>query len=84
MLGIKLIHVGKWDHPFYYHGLTIVPALKSYYIIYKVWDEINDPFPNLNGDVVALRLQETTWILKFDLGANFFLFRLPISAWAYI
>ena len=29
--------------------LTLIPAWKSNYFYYKVWDEIAYPFPNLNG-----------------------------------
>ena len=31
--------------PFYYHGLTLIPAS----IHYNVWGEIIYPFPNFNG-----------------------------------
>ena len=32
--------------PFYWHGLTLIPAWISNYIHYKVWDEIIYPFLN--------------------------------------
>ena len=35
--------------PFYWHGLTLIPAWVSNYIHYKVWDETTYPFPNFNG-----------------------------------
>ena len=34
--------------PFYWHGLTLIPAWISNCIHYKVWDEINYPF-SFNG-----------------------------------
>ena len=40
----------KW--PFYYHGLTLIPAWISNYTLYNVWDEITNPFPNYNGATV--------------------------------
>ena len=35
--------------PFYWHGLTIIPAWISNYIYYEVWDEITYPLWNFNG-----------------------------------
>ena len=40
--------------PFYKHGLTLMPALISNHTQYKVWDEITDPFPNLNPTTVEV------------------------------
>ena len=34
--------------PFYFRGLTLVPAWTSNYIHYKVWYEITYPFSNFN------------------------------------
>ena len=49
-----------WD-PFYYHGLTLIPAWISNYIHYKVWDEITYPFINFNGATVEVK----EWISNF-------------------
>ena len=38
--------------PFYYHGLTLIPACISNYMPSKVWDEITNPFLNFNGATV--------------------------------
>ena len=35
--------------PFYWHGLTLIPAWISDYTHYNQWDEINYPFLNFNG-----------------------------------
>ena len=35
--------------PFYYHGLTQIPACMNDYTHYKVWDEIIYLFPNFDG-----------------------------------
>ena len=40
--------------PFYYHGLTLIPAWISNYIHYNVWDEITYPFLNFNGATVEV------------------------------
>ena len=32
--------------PFYKHGLTLIAAWMSNYMLNKVWDEITNPFPN--------------------------------------
>ena len=40
--------------PFYYHGLTLIPAWISNYIHYKLWDEITYPFLNFNGATVEV------------------------------
>ena len=38
--------------PFYYDGLTVIPAWINYYTHYNVWDEITYPFLNFNGCTV--------------------------------
>ena len=38
--------------PFYWYGLTWIPAWLINYIHYKVWDEITYPFPNFNGETL--------------------------------
>ena len=48
----ELLHKA-WG-PFYWHGLTLIPAWISNYIHYKVWDEITYPFPNANGGTVEV------------------------------
>ena len=40
------------QEPLYKHGLTLIPAWIIKYSHYKVWDEINYPFPNFNGCIV--------------------------------
>ena len=40
--------------PFYQHGLTLIPASRSNYIHYNVWDEITYPFLNFNGATVEV------------------------------
>ena len=40
--------------PFYWHGLTVIPAWISNYTHYKVLDEITCPFPNFNGVTVEV------------------------------
>ena len=47
----QLTHGSPWG-PFYSQCLTLIPACISYDIHYKVWDEINYPFLNLNGSLV--------------------------------
>ena len=47
----------SWDMawaPFYYHGLTSIPAWISNYTHYNVWDEITYPFLNFNGATVEV------------------------------
>ena len=40
--------------PFYYYGLTLIPAWISNYIHHKMWYEITYPFPNFNGATVEV------------------------------
>ena len=40
--------------PFYWHGLTLIPAWISNYIHYKVRDEITYPFLNFSGATVEV------------------------------
>ena len=40
--------------PFYYNGLNLIPAWKSNYIHYKVWDVITYPFLNFNSCTVEV------------------------------
>ena len=47
--------------PFYLHGLTLISALISNYIHYKVWDEITYPFSNFNSATVEV----WEWISNF-------------------
>ena len=46
---------------FYQHGLTLIPALISDPIHYKVWDEIAYPSPNFNGCTVEV----WEWVSNF-------------------
>ena len=39
---------------FFKHGLTLIPAWISNYILYKGWDEITYPFLNFNGATVEV------------------------------
>ena len=47
--------------PFYWHGLTLIPAWICNHIHYKMWDEINYPFLNFNGATVEV----WEWISNF-------------------
>ena len=47
--------------PFYWHGLTLIPAWISNRIHYNVWDEITYPFLNFNGATVEIH----QWISNF-------------------
>ena len=47
--------------PFYYHGLTLIPAWISNFIHCKLWYEIIYPFPNFNGCTVEV----WKWISNF-------------------
>ena len=40
--------------PFYYHGLTLIPAWISNHIHFELWDEITYPFLNFNGCTVEV------------------------------
>ena len=50
-----------YNVPFYENGLTLIPAWISNYIHYKVWDEITDPFLNINSATVEVK----EWISNF-------------------
>ena len=41
--------------PFYWHGLTVIPAWISNYTHYNVWDEIIYPFLNFNVQPLKFR-----------------------------
>ena len=47
--------------PFYYYGLTLIPAWISNHMHNKVWDEITYPFPNFNGGTIEVWV----WISNF-------------------
>ena len=40
--------------PFYYNGITLIPAWISKHNHYKVWDEIAYPFLNFNDVTVEV------------------------------
>ena len=40
--------------PFYWHGLTLIPAWITNYTHYDVWDEIIYPFLNCSGATVEV------------------------------
>ena len=40
--------------PFYWHGLTLIPAWISNHIHYEMYDEITYPFLNFNGATVEV------------------------------
>ena len=46
--------VNKQCNPFYWYGLTLIPAWISHYIRYKVWHGISYPFLNFNGATVEV------------------------------
>ena len=50
----RIDHRSDSRAPFYYHGLTLIPAWINNYIHYKVWDEITYPFLNFNGCTVEV------------------------------
>ena len=47
--------------PFYWHGLTLIPACISNHMLRKVWDKITHPSPNINGYTVEV----WEWISNF-------------------
>ena len=47
--------------PFYWYGLTLIPAWISKHMPRKVWNEITYPFPNFNGGSVEV----WEWISNF-------------------
>ena len=47
--------------PFNQHWVTLIPSWISDYIHFKVWGEINYPFPNFNGATVEV----WEWISNF-------------------
>ena len=55
--------------PFYWHGLTLIPAWISNHMPSKVWGEITYPFPNFNGCTVEV----WEWINHFTFynGCNY-------------
>ena len=46
--------------PFYWHGLTCIPAWIGNHMPWKVWYEITYPFPNFND-----RFEMREWIINF-------------------
>ena len=56
---VLITTAGKSHHrffwgPFYWRGLTLIPAWISDYIHHKVWDEITYPVTNFNGSTLKL------------------------------
>ena len=51
--------------PLYLHSLTLLSVWKSYYIHYKMWDEITPPIPNFNGVIVKVREWISCFITHF-------------------
>ena len=51
---INPIEVYTAFSPFYYHGLTLIPAWICNHIHYKMWDEITYQFLNFNGATVEV------------------------------
>ena len=47
--------------PFFWHGLTLIPAWIRNHKPSKVWDEITNPFPNFNGCIIEV----WEWINNF-------------------
>ena len=39
--------------------MSLIPAQKSDYILYKVWDEIIHPFPNFNSTAIEVFENDT-------------------------
>ena len=57
---VNTVMVTSWD-PFYWRGLTLIPAWISNYICYKVWDEMTFQFLNINCATVDV----WQWICNF-------------------
>ena len=51
--------------PFYWHGLTLIPAWISNHIHYKMWNEITSPFPIFNGATVEVWEWRSNFIPHF-------------------
>ena len=45
--------IDVWD-PFYWYGLTLIPAWISYHMTSKVWDDSTYPFANFNDQTVEV------------------------------
>ena len=50
---------------FYQYGLTLIPAKISYYIHWKVWDEITYPFLNFNSCTVDVIPFLTGYVITY-------------------
>ena len=59
--GCKIKKLESPTCPFYWHGLTFIPAWIGNYIHYRVWDERVYLFPNFNGFTVEV----WEWISNF-------------------
>ena len=57
---LKFSVIALWG-PFYWHILTEIPVWTSYYIHWKLWNEITYPFPHFNGWTVEV----WAWISNF-------------------
>ena len=54
-IGVRNTDVAHYTSgPFYYHGLTLIPAWINNYTLYNVRDEITYPFLNFNGTTVEV------------------------------
>ena len=54
--------------PFYYHGLTLIPAWISNHILCNVQDEITYPFPSFKGYTIEVWEWISNFILQFIMG----------------
>ena len=56
-----MVYIYATSSPFYWHGLTLIPAWICNHIHYKLWDEIAYPFLNFYGSTVKIK----KWMSNF-------------------
>ena len=54
--------------PFYEHRLNSIPTWISYYMHRRVWNEMTDPFPNINDAIVEVCERISNFIPHFIVG----------------
>ena len=52
--------------PLYKHWLSLIPKWMINYINFKIWNEITDPFLNLNGATVEVQEWRSNFIPYFN------------------
>ena len=60
LIGVRRNYLYTWG-PFYYHGITLIPAWLSNYIHYKVWGELSFLVSNFYYSTVEV----WEWISNF-------------------